>query len=295
VWFLLNKKKARISLFGIPFHINFLFWLLIFLSVVAGNFQEIIILFAIILIHELGHIFVAKSYKWSIEEIELLPFGGVAKISGYGKYPLKEEFVVAIAGPLQNLNMIILSLIMLYFQLWDVEWVRYFCKANALIAGFNLLPLLPLDGGKILQVFLAKNFPYKRAILISIYFSYVASFLIFLYSTLIKLDKINLNLLILSLFFLISNWKNLRFVPYQFMQFLLMKQQIRKNEQDIQVYLIESDLTLNKVVNLFYKERLHFFFLVDKHGKISHTISEQKILHNYLDLKNWDVTLRELR
>ena len=76
--------------------INPFFWPIILGSIITGQFIEIITLFTIVIIHELGHVFAAKSFEWRILEIHLLPFGGMASVDPKKATSLWEEFIVAI-------------------------------------------------------------------------------------------------------------------------------------------------------------------------------------------------------
>ncbi|WP_339059915.1 M50 family metallopeptidase [Tepidibacillus marianensis] len=107
--------------------INPFFWFIIIGGLATGQFIEIITLFGVVMIHELGHVFTAKSYGWKIIEIQLLPFGGMAKVEQPNDSRL-EEFVVALAGPLQNLMMILVTLGFQRLQLWSNEWATFFWK-----------------------------------------------------------------------------------------------------------------------------------------------------------------------
>lgn len=91
-----------IKIFGTAFRVHPLFSIVIFLSVLTGYFLEVVTLFAIVLLHELGHLAAAKNLGWRIQEVRLLPFGGAAVVEELGTVPAWEEIVVAAAGPLQN-------------------------------------------------------------------------------------------------------------------------------------------------------------------------------------------------
>ena len=75
-----------------------LFWVIIVIGIFTARFKELLLLFCIVLIHELGHAFAAAHYNWRIKRIQLLPFGGVAELEEHGNKSLKEELVVVIAG-----------------------------------------------------------------------------------------------------------------------------------------------------------------------------------------------------
>ena len=106
-------------------------------------------------LHELGHIITAKLFKMRIEKIEILPCGFSASFfsynsSGFLKSFSMQELLVALAGPIVSL---ILALSFQYiddtnFTIVTKQEIVY---SNILILIFNLLPLYPLDGGRILK------------------------------------------------------------------------------------------------------------------------------------------------
>ncbi|WKB36839.1 M50 family metallopeptidase [Terrilactibacillus sp. S3-3] len=79
------------------------FWFVMAAGAITGHFWEIAIAFFIVLVHECGHGFAAYKFGWHIEQIQLLPFGGVAKVEHASDRPMREEWLVILAGPLQHL------------------------------------------------------------------------------------------------------------------------------------------------------------------------------------------------
>jgi Zn-dependent protease/predicted transcriptional regulator len=116
-----------------------------------------ILFFASILAHELGHALVAQREGMEIEGITLWLFGGVAKFKG--EFPSAGgEFRIAIAGPLVSAVIGGACVGLAQLGLPDavdgvVAWLGYI---NLLLLGFNLLPALPLDGGRVLRALLWK-------------------------------------------------------------------------------------------------------------------------------------------
>ncbi|GJM75651.1 hypothetical protein HMSSN036_78670 [Paenibacillus macerans] len=105
-------------------------------------------MFAIVFIHELGHVTAARMYGIRVLSVQMLPFGGVAVMEDAGDLTAGREIAIALAGPLQNALLILASLLLHAAGLWDGPFLDYFIQSNILIALFNLLPILPLDGGK---------------------------------------------------------------------------------------------------------------------------------------------------
>src|SRR5690554_6371805 len=83
-----------ISWLRIPIRIHPLLWFLLAGSAITGYILELIVLFAVVVIHELGHVVAASSFRWRVREIRLLPFGGVAEVEEAGNVPAWQELIV---------------------------------------------------------------------------------------------------------------------------------------------------------------------------------------------------------
>ena len=118
------------------------------LAVVAA-----LLFFASLLLHELGHALQARREGVEIEGINLWLFGGVAQFKG-GFPSAGAEFRIAIAGPLVSLALGVLFVVVAVFAGLPnaidgvVAWLGY---TNLILLVFNLLPALPLDGGRVLR------------------------------------------------------------------------------------------------------------------------------------------------
>jgi len=126
-------------------------------------------IFALVLIHELGHGLMAHEYGLRVRDVTLLPFGGVARVEQMPSNT-RVESMVALAGSLTNLAIaaillpvflawIVLSPLsfgeMLQHYRFDTPSIQgfflYLYLANLLLAVINLLPVFPMDGGRVLR------------------------------------------------------------------------------------------------------------------------------------------------
>jgi Zn-dependent protease/CBS domain-containing protein len=110
--------------------------------------------FGSIVLHELCHSLVAKLYKLPMKGITLFIFGGVAEMGGEPQNP-KVEFRMAIAGPIAS---IVLGCMFYIVRVAGphgpteaIGVLAYLAWINWLLAGFNLIPAFPLDGGRVLR------------------------------------------------------------------------------------------------------------------------------------------------
>jgi Zn-dependent protease len=157
-------------LFGFPLEVNLSFLLmlgvvLLWMGGLAGLFI-VGIAFVSVLMHELGHAVVARRLGVTVAGIELHFFGGAAKMTTQPK-SANDEVLIAAAGPavsfvLGGVGMLIGSLT----GIWLVELLGWI---NLIIGAFNLVPALPMDGGRIFRALLSKKTGYVRATEISIY------------------------------------------------------------------------------------------------------------------------------
>ncbi|MGD1714277.1 site-2 protease family protein [Dapis sp. BLCC M172] len=156
------------NLFGIPLFLDYswlviLLWAIyinsqdyqekgIFLAWGAGLVIAILIFFSVVL-HELGHSLVAISQGIKVNSITLFLFGGVASIDRDYRNP-GEAFQVAIAGPLVSLVLFfLLGLTSFIFPTSSLvgKLMSRVAEINLILAIFNIIPGLPLDGGEILK------------------------------------------------------------------------------------------------------------------------------------------------
>ncbi|PZE19998.1 Zn-dependent protease [Paenibacillus xerothermodurans] len=269
------------------------------LSIIAGYFIETATLFAIVLVHEIGHVMAAKNYGWRVKEVQLLPFGGVAVVDELGSVPVKQEIIVALAGPLQNVWMILAAYVLKWAGVISHDWATYFIEANMLIALFNLLPILPLDGGKILQSCLTLWQPYYRAIALSSALSLVCSCLLIILSLLHVLrGGIQMNLLIIGLFLLYSNWYSHKNLTYHFMRFLINRDTAVAPLIDkgtlAQPIIVNGRMKVSDIVRLFVRDKYHLVYVLDERGMIRIVLPEKPLLLSYFTESRRGCAISEL-
>jgi Zn-dependent protease/CBS domain-containing protein len=156
------------SLFGIPLFLDPLWFVILGLATLnfgvayqewgtaiawSAGISMALLLFASVLLHELGHSLAARSQGIKVNSITLFLFGGIAAIEEESKTPGK-AFQVAIAGPLVSVGLFLL-LRLVASIIPDTNpisvMVGDLARINLVLALFNLIPGLPLDGGQVLK------------------------------------------------------------------------------------------------------------------------------------------------
>lgn len=168
-------------------------------------------MFFFILLHEIGHLITIKILGYSIYKIHILPFGLMIECNLNNNKSIMNEFLIYISGIVVNLFIIVI--IKLYG--FDI----YYLKINLAIILFNIIPIIPLDGGRILLSLLSTKMRYKLAIKVSNVVGLICISLLILIGLWLK----SINTLLMSIYLLIYNINNFRYFKKTFNEFLLSK------------------------------------------------------------------------
>jgi Zn-dependent protease len=119
----------------------------------AVAFAFVLLLYGSVLLHELGHVFIARSLGMQVRRVVLQFLGGASEIVEENPGEPGRDFMVAMAGPLTSVLLAgVGAAIAPAFDEGTVPWLfaEGFAWVNGLVAAFNLLPGFPLDGGRAL-------------------------------------------------------------------------------------------------------------------------------------------------
>lgn len=192
------------------FKIHILYYVVAMIAILTGFFRDFILISFIIFIHEMGHITMAIYYKWNIEKIVILPFGGITIFHEQLNRPIKEEFLISIFGPIYQ----ILFYLFVCLLNWNTELFMNYHYALLL---FNLLPIIPLDGSKIIGLIFQKFLPYYHANKVS----FILSIFTLISCSIYWIFQKNFIMLLILFFLCIENIKQFKKISYIFHKFLL--------------------------------------------------------------------------
>ena len=147
----------------ITFKIHPLYYIVCLICIFTGLFRNLIYITLLILIHEIGHLIGALYYKWHIKKVVILPFGGITIFNELINKSLKEEFVILVLGPLFQ---ILFYFVLVFFNI-DNSLITSYHYSLLL---FNILPIIPLDGSKLLNIILKKKSAAMRFTLAALLF-----------------------------------------------------------------------------------------------------------------------------
>ncbi|MGE8206088.1 M50 family metallopeptidase [Heyndrickxia sp. NPDC080065] len=273
-------------------HIHPLFWIVVGIAVLTARFQDLIILFSIIFVHEMGHGAMAHFFSWKIKKISILPFGGVAEMDEHGNRPLKEELLVIAAGPIQHVWLSALMYLLFKVNLVSLSFFEMFMSYNMMILVFNLLPIWPLDGGKFLHILFSVNKPFLESVRVSLISSFI--FLIVFHLLSIIISPFNLNIWIVVIYLYLSLWAEWKQMNFVFMRFLLERYYGRKMVfERLRPLKVNGDDYLYEVLEKFQRGRKHPLLIL-KDGKEIGNLDENELLHAYFAEKQIDARVKDL-
>lgn len=150
------------TLYGIPIRMNGFVLVILLSFLIMGLGVKICLLFLAILWHELSHGIVAACLGLRVKEVEFLPFGGVVRIEGLSRVGNGGEILISAAGPLASIGLAAFFYVCPPLYGMEESW-EFLVQCNGMLAAFNLLPALPLDGGRIARSWLSAYTDYKTA------------------------------------------------------------------------------------------------------------------------------------
>jgi Zn-dependent protease len=187
--------------FGIAVRIHWSFWILplVFLTMalpyglraVTFNVAGILIVYFCVLLHEFGHALTARAFGYGTHDIIMTPLGGIARLKGMPENP-GVEILIAIAGPAVNVVICLLLFVpvvlvlplisqLMQTRVIATSWpdlLFMIMAGNAGLVLFNMLPIFPADGGRVLRSVLAVFFDRVQATKAAVAIGLVGSFVL---------------------------------------------------------------------------------------------------------------------
>jgi len=275
-----------VRIFGTDIRLNIFFLLLFGVYWYYGLLAQALIVFGVVFLHELGHVVVAVGYGIKISEIELLPFGGVARIDGNLELNPTIETYVALAGPLTNGFLTLTGYFLHKFGIGNQQWLPFFIQCNITLGVFNLIPAFPLDGGRIFRAFTSRKYGLKTATEQSVNLAKALGFLVAgLGAWMFYLRGGSyFNWLVIAGFLIYAAVKEQKTVMYLFMKFLTRKKEELFSEGLLlarQVVALDT-LRLKEVVKYFVPRKYHLVVIVGRDQRIKGTVTEGEVIEKLM-------------
>lgn len=147
---------------GISLRVHPSFLLILIIYGVLGLATQAILIFTLVIGHELTHLIAARAYGFRVTGLEVFPLGGVAYFDDIFEGKKIEESFMALAGPFFNLILLSIAQGLRWQGWWSGIWAEDFVRYNFWLAAFNLIPVLPLDGGRVVRAMFSSTFGFVK-------------------------------------------------------------------------------------------------------------------------------------
>lgn len=196
------------------FKVNILTYIFLILSMLSGYGREMFIIYFILIIHEIGHYILFRYYNIDVNKITLYPYGGVIDNDMLINTNSKKVLLISLGGILMQLILYLVVYLMYSLGFINYSFYDMFNKYNLYIILFNLIPIYPLDGFKILNSLLELILSFKFSLKISVIFNFVFIILFFLYLYIYKIN--NYIIIIFLLCSLVNYIKSIKYIINKF-------------------------------------------------------------------------------
>ncbi len=260
---------------GIKLSIHPLFFALGFFYALTGQIFIFIICTATAVVHELGHSFVSANLGYRLNKITLMPFGAVV-VGDIEGLNFKDQTKIALAGPMTNI-----AVSLFFMAVW---WIYPNCYAytdvvvysNLSMALVNLLPIYPLDGGRIVFCYLAQKFGYDKAFATcKVVGGAFSIFLISVFVFNLINGTINFSLLFFSLFVCFGTFSREKENKY-IKIFTTLSNQNLKRGLPLITHAVDKDISIKRVIAILDEHAMNQV-VVYENGKKAITLTQERI------------------
>lgn len=189
---------------GIPVYLKLWFFLLLFWLPPVF----VVSIFISILLHEMGHAYMAKKYGYTVDNIQIGLFAGQANMNIDS---ITERHMINIVGAGPWVNLVLISLSLFAYAAFPCQFFNSMYIVNLFLFIFNIIPIFPLDGGRILRSALILTTKDRaKSIKISSWISLILSCLMVVY----YLMSFSIIGIIFSILFIVFSMKELGWLKF---------------------------------------------------------------------------------
>ena len=273
-----KKRKKTISFKNLPYSLHYSFIVLIFCSYICGLFWHMFLYFLCLILHESAHAYVAKKRGYKIGKIKLMATGAVLEAES-DEFSFNDEIKIALAGPCLNLLLVCILIVVWWIKPEVYNFTQDLLVINLAIFAFNILPIFPLDGARILLGMLSKNIERRKAVKFVKIISIILACLIFMLFliSLFSTPVFSLGIIAVTLFAgVISEDKN---AVYK--RIYLQQQKIQRTEKygiEQRVLFVSKNLPVRKLLKLIDLRHFTIFNMVDENMNVVKVLTENQVV-----------------
>lgn len=252
----------------IKIHSSFLLFLL--LVIAFRRINQFFLVILAVTAHEFAHAAVALTFGRKTESVLITPIGESARILGFETLSVPRKTAVLLAGPAFN---IITALAIRFFFMGN-EHVEALMRISAVIGVFNLLPVYPMDGGRLLFAYLGNRLGILNAAFVAKYISKLGTAVFFATGFIqLVLFPLNMSLLAVGVFLaLISKRENASMI-FSYYECMLNKRGVHK----VKTAVYSSRSVAAEVERVFTWDFFHIIYVIGENGEVAGILTEKQI------------------
>jgi len=238
---------------------------------------EFSMLFLILTVHEIAHLIFSLINKVKVKELNIFPLGAIIKF----EYPLGidpiKEIIISLAGPIVNMILFIVSYI-LFINFTHINLLDLFVEINFMLFIVNILPILPLDGGRVLRALLYMHGGFKFAHKTIGVIGKISLMILFIVGLLYVKDIFE----IIMLSFIIMYLAKAATAENEMAAFILTRSMIRKKIQlkskammKTHFLIVLEGTKLKSILDIILPHKYNIIFIIDEEGNFLGNISEE--------------------
>lgn len=268
----------------IRLHIDWLMLLLPVVAVALGEGRSMALMLLSLSVHECGHLLTAAILHIRISHLRLTPFGAMARIENPYSISASRLFGVASAGPVASLLAALTAAALCNWRLLSASACVEIVQINLLLMLFNLIPALPLDGGRMLYAVLTRFVPRRRAVETGILAGRILAALLMILSIRICFveRQVNLSLVFAALFLLTSAQDERRALTDSRIQTLMDCMRPPDEPLPVSMVAISTQTSAETALQSARPDHVTLFAVYDQ-GRFSKLVDDRTLLSRILD------------
>jgi len=252
------NKKANTGFWISPF------FLLLGIALFAFGYKfAFAVHLAVLILHEGMHAIVAKWRGYKVNSIKIMPYG--AALNGkLNNLKPKDEILIALAGPLMNLLLVAITVTLWWPFPALYRFTAEFVYINLAMAAFNLLPLYPLDGGRVLIAILSTKYKRQKIYKVLRIIGLIAGILFTALFIAASFFAYNLSLALIAIFFFLSTLTPDKDTHYSRLYTMAFRSEKLKKGLQVREVVVSSDATILQLTKMLNSNYFYKFTILDK-------------------------------
>lgn len=261
-----------INLFSIP---------LLIVAVLTGSAGSMAIAYLVVTLHEFAHFCAARRFHVGVSGFVIMPFGVCLRLKeNLIKDPVQESIICA-AGPVCNLLLIAAAVLLRPYLSCPEDWYAFFLYSNLSILLINIVPIIPLDGGRILRAVLTHHYGFIKAVRITEVVSQINIALVGLLGIyILYLTHFNVSMMMLCAFLLFNmsaEKKNSELIVMQ--QIIYSKEKLTKRQiMPVKELAVIEQTDARRLLKNFSYNSYYLLSVLDQNLTILGTLSETQVI-----------------